>query len=506
MATKSAESNGSAEKEGVRHSPTGEKTEDVLPLPYTPQEPLSDEINALARKVFLKYDFILVVPVLVTFFFFSFIDKVNIGNARVAGLQADLNMTDRQFSFALTISYIPYLVAQLPTGLLVKRVGANILLPALSILWGLTTALQGLVTTYGGLITARFFLGLFEAGLLPGILLVTSRFYKRDQIQFRMTLMFTSVSLAGAFSGLLAFAILGLEGRAGYKGWQWIFILEGITTVAFGLLSFFVLPRTPTSSRLLTEKEKQAIQAVLEHDWTPDSEEEPFQWKHVVTAFTTPHVILVALLAFFGGNTLASLSYFVPTILRSMGYSAVRTQLMSVPPFAVTFVLSVAIAFLADRWRQRGYSLFLSGVVAVVGYSMFLTSTDIPVLYGSIFLQTLGSFTSASAATTWNVNNVQPHYKRSTSIGFESTVANFGGVMATWIYDDPPRFAKATKINIASSVVIAVLAIVNRVWLVMQNKRKERERAQRRPLGSEEEEEAERRRLRDDHPDFVYTL
>jgi len=92
-------------------------------------------------------------------------------------------------------------------------------------LWGLITTLQGLVTSYSGLLIARFFLGLAEGGLMPGIMLVMSRFYKRDQVQLQLALFFTAVSLAGAFSGPLASAILGIDGRAGNSGWQWIFIL-----------------------------------------------------------------------------------------------------------------------------------------------------------------------------------------------------------------------------------------------------------------------------------------
>jgi MFS family permease len=155
----------------------------------------------------------------------SFIDRVNIGNARIGGLQTDLKMTDYQYSLALTITYIPYIIIEIPAGLMVKRIGANIFLPTMVILWGLITTLQGLVNSYQGLMVVRFFLGLCEGGLLPGITLVMSRFYKRDQIQLRMALLFTAASLAGAFSGLLASAILNMEGRAGHRGWQWIFIL-----------------------------------------------------------------------------------------------------------------------------------------------------------------------------------------------------------------------------------------------------------------------------------------
>ena len=150
---------------------------------------------------------------------------MNIGNARVAGLQTELKLSDYQYSLALTMTSIPLLVVEIPTNLILKRVGANILIPAMATLWGLVTALQGLVTSYQGLLAARFFLGLAEGGLVPGIALVLSRFYKRDQIQLRITLLFTASSLAGAFSGLLASAILEMDGLAGHSGWRWIFIL-----------------------------------------------------------------------------------------------------------------------------------------------------------------------------------------------------------------------------------------------------------------------------------------
>ena len=217
-------------------------------------------------------------------------------------------------------------------------------------------------------------------------------------------------------------------------------------------------------------------------------------------------VLILSILAFFGGNMLLGLAYFAPTIIHSMGYSPIRTQLLSVPPYAATFVISVALAILSDRWGQRGYCLLFSGILALAGYIIFYTSNDTAVLYGSIVLQTVGAFTAAPAGATWNVNNVQPHYKRSAAVGLVTSMANFGGILSTWIFDDPPRFRKATKINLASSIGICVLAVVNRAWLAMQNKRKEGERAQRGPLESEAEEEAERRRLGDTHPDFIYTL
>jgi MFS family permease len=134
-------------------------------------------------------------------------------------------MSDQQYSIALMVTNISYLAVEIPACLILKRVGANILLPTMATLWGLITTFQGLVTSYKGLLATRFFLGLAEGGLIPVFMLVMSRFYKRDQIQSRVTLIITGGSLAGAFSGLLASVIPGMDGRAGRRGWQWIFIL-----------------------------------------------------------------------------------------------------------------------------------------------------------------------------------------------------------------------------------------------------------------------------------------
>ena len=149
-------------------------------------------------------------------------------------------MTDFQYSLALTITFIPYIVVEIPASLVVKRIGANKLLPVMTTLWGLITTLQGFVTSYPGLLAARFCLGLVEGGLLPGVMLVMSRFYKRDQMQLRLALFFTAASLTGAFSGLLATPILTMDGLAGHKGWQWIFILVRYSCIPLSVSFFFL--------------------------------------------------------------------------------------------------------------------------------------------------------------------------------------------------------------------------------------------------------------------------
>jgi MFS family permease len=133
-----------------------------------------------------------------------------------------------------------------------------------------------------------------------------SSFYKRHNLQLRISLMFSSASLAGAFSGLLAAAIQQLHAR-GIPGWGWIFILEGVFTSLFGIFSFFVLPRTPESTLFLKEDEKIAYRESLKADWSGDMDGEMFKWSEVFKAFRAPHVLLICIPLFFNGATVSFL-------------------------------------------------------------------------------------------------------------------------------------------------------------------------------------------------------
>lgn len=158
----------------IHEASSGDRSES----PSTVFDPL------LEKQVWRKLD-MWILPVVAMFYFLSFLDRSNIGNARVAGLQKDLKMTNKEYSIALTVTYVPYIVAELPSNLLLKTVGPNLMLPTMLTLWGVVTALQGVVQTYGGLLACRFFLGLLEGGVFPGLVLYLSFFYPRHQLQWR---------------------------------------------------------------------------------------------------------------------------------------------------------------------------------------------------------------------------------------------------------------------------------------------------------------------------------
>ncbi|KAK7035976.1 MFS domain-containing protein [Favolaschia claudopus] len=459
--------------------------------------------DQLERTVWRKLD-IWILPVVSLFFLLSFLDRTNIGNAKVAGLMKDLKMTPEQYSIALTVTYVPYIAAELPSNLLLKIVGPNLMLPTMLTLWGVVTTCQGTLKTYEGLLACRFFLGLLEGGVFPGLVLYLSFFYPRLRLQTRITTFFSAASLSGAFGGIMAYGIVKLDGKSGHSGWQWIFLIEGTITVFIGLVAFFFLPDSPDHARFLNDEEKTYIKAKLREDGAIDGDDDAsaFSWGEVTKAFTSIQVLLCGIVFFFGGVILYSLAYFTAPIVQSLGYTAAKAQLMSVPPFSAAFVVSMSTAWLSDRYQCRGLVTIFASFLCIAGFAMFLASTNQHIQYGSLFLSVSGAYTMAPTLSTWNANNSAPHVRRATAIAIGFIMTNSGGILATWLLGSlspPPRYTKATKMLLIFSVLVAVFTALNVWYLAAENKKK----AERRKTVGRHEEA---RGLGDKSAWFVYSL
>ncbi|THU98827.1 MFS general substrate transporter [Dendrothele bispora CBS 962.96] len=455
----------------------------------------------MEKKVWRKLD-MYVLPIVAMFYLLSFLDRTNVANARVAGLQTQLGMSNKEYSIALTVTYVPYIAAELPSNLMLKALGPNYVLPTMLTLWGVVTTLQGVVKTYSGLLACRFFLGLLEGGVFPGLVLYLSYFYPRYKMNLRVSAFFSSASISGAFSGILAFGIIRMNGVGNRPGWAWIFILEGLFTVVFGASSYFTLPRSVEKAWFFTKEEKEYVLRKLEED-NAAKEEEGFTWREVGMAFKLPQVWFTAVIFFLDGVILYSLAYFSPSIIQGLGFTAANAQLMSVPPFAVAFVVAMISAYISDRFQCRGIISIVSSVFCVIGFAMFLGSHNTNVQYGSLFFSIPGTYTLAPTISSWASNNSSPQTRRATAIAIAFILTNSGGILATWLMGTlslAPRYTKATITLLVFSALCAVVSGINLMYLSSQNKAKA---VRRRELGKKSSEE---QGLGDKSAWFVYNL
>jgi MFS family permease len=203
------------------------------------------------------------------------IDRTNIGNARIQGMEKDLHLQGYRFNWVLTTFYIAYTIVEIPSNIVLKKIGAKIWLPILTVCFGIVCVGTAFTKTFAQLIFLRFLLGLTEGGMMPGTSYYLSCFYKRDELLFRIGVFATSASLAGAFGGLLATGLTkipkwGSEGSELHT-WRNIFFFEGFITIIVGMIAPKFLPRHPGDCKFLNDKEKMiALQRLaIEHDVSP---------------------------------------------------------------------------------------------------------------------------------------------------------------------------------------------------------------------------------------------
>lgn len=173
------------------------------------------------RRLLRKVDWN-VLPIPTLLYLVSFLDRSNIGNAKLEGLTKDLGISNDAYLWTLTIYFFGYVLFEIPSNIVLKRFSPSSWLPTLMIAWGIVGVTMGLVHNFAGLLVTRFFLGLTEAGLFPGVVYYLSMWYARDEQHYRVSLFFSAASLSGAFGSVLAFAIGKMDGIGGKAGWSWV--------------------------------------------------------------------------------------------------------------------------------------------------------------------------------------------------------------------------------------------------------------------------------------------
>lgn len=281
-------------------------------------------------------------------------------------------MTASQYNLTLTIFFISYSVFEPVTQVLLKRFRPSIFIPTIMALWGIVMTTMGLVHNFSGLMAARWFLGLAEAGLFPGVNYYLSCWYKRSEFGVRAAIFFSAAAVAGSFGGLLAAAINEMHGIGGKPGWAWIFILEGLATVVIGVVSFWMVHDFPDEATFLSDDDRRRVIRRLKEDQQSSAEHEEFKMTYVWASLKDWKTYNGMVIYMGCDGSLYAFSLFLPTIIKQLGYSSTKAQLLSVPPYACAAVVTIFIGFLADRTRQRGLCNIAISLLGIIGFAMLL--------------------------------------------------------------------------------------------------------------------------------------
>ncbi|KAF2714447.1 MFS general substrate transporter [Pleomassaria siparia CBS 279.74] len=421
------------------------------------------------KKILRRMDLRLI-PMLALLYLLSFLDRGNIGNAKIEGLVEDLNMTGPQYNWCLTVFFFTYAAFEVPSNLLLKKLRPSIWLPTIMVAWGVVMTLMGIVQNYHGLLIARIFLGMAEAGLFPGVAYYITMWYCRHEAQFRQALFFSAASVAGAFSGLLAFGIAHMDGVGGLEGWRWIFILEGILTVIVAFIAFFTLHDFPETATFLTEEERAFIVYRLKYqghqsgDEVKVAQDDTFQWKYVKAAFLDWQ-IWTNIWVYWGiVAPLYGISLFLPTIIRSLGYTSSTAQLLTVPIYITASVLAVAVAWFSDQYGKRSPFILVCLIFMAIGFIMCIASTKAGIIYAGVFIAACALYPAFPGNITWLSNNLAGSTKRATGQAIQIAMGNLAGAMASNFYraKDAPHYVLGHALELAfiCAGILALLVLV----------------------------------------------
>ena len=317
--------------------------------------------------------------------------------------------------------------------------------------------------------------------------------YKPSEALRRYAIFFNSTTLAGAFGSLIASGINNMDGTQGKAGWRWIFILEGVVTVAFGLLAFILVPNFIEDTKWLKPNEQRFLRARIDKEGgnAIDGDYAPTYSEALKKYFSDYKSYLVGVLYLgktfsprsnpigyadngSGGATTAySIAYFLPTIVKGFKYSTTQTQLHSVPPFAAAWGWSILTSFLSARLRHRlGFILF-SLAIAIVGTAMlFRIHDNIHAEYAGTFLATMGTFGALPIWIMWYTMNLQGHLERSIGTAWMLGFGNLGGIVATFSFQstDAPYYHKGYSVFFFGLCLMAACSILYSVSLFVERR------------------------------------
>ncbi|KAL3493609.1 histidine phosphatase superfamily [Aspergillus germanicus] len=420
-----------------------------------PKMDLSSDISAideLAEKRLIRKMDIYILPFVVLLYLFSFLDRVNIGNARLYGLEKDLGLVGDQYQVAVSILFVTYCLFEVPSNLVIKKLTPSRYIASIAVIWGIIATLTGIVQSYGGLIACRVLLGVVEAGLFPGLMTYLTLFYSKHELALRTGYLFSSAALAGACGGLLAYGIGFMDGVSGLKGWRWIMIIEGIPTVLIGIATWFFLADSPETAYYLSAEDRALVVKLRGRHFGHTASAQKFHWADVKEGALDWRIYAFCIAQFGVDTMLYGYSTFLPTIIRGLGdWSTPEVQALTIPCYALGAIAYLVVAWLSDRTQRRAIYTCLFAAISVVGYGILISDSTSGVHYFGALLVAMGLYVAVGLPLAWLPTTLPRYAKRTFATGLQLTFGNVSGVMSPFLYktNEGPRYVRGNAVTLA---------------------------------------------------------
>ncbi|KAF9267538.1 MFS general substrate transporter [Marasmius fiardii PR-910] len=438
--------------------------EDAKTVEFTPEEDY---------KVKRKIDNT-VLPLVICSYIFNQFDRTNIGNAHVIPeFNENFGITDNdKWTVALSIFYVGYCLLEMPSNVLQRHIGANRFFFLSLTVWGISSLSFVYSSGYGALLALRILIGIGEAGFYAGMIYYLSFWYRRHELALRISLCMTG-TYPGAIGGLLAFGLTRAHTSL-LTGWQFLFLIEAIPTLVMALAILLFLPSFPFAASFLTKRERAIAQARVNRDHRPQSHGGMNGWQGFKAVVSDLNCWMFMLIYASFNVGVATISYFLPTLIKELGFTSINAQGLTVAPYFVAWFMVFFQAWHSDKTKDRGYHIMLSCAVSFIGYIILATCANrsVGASYFALFLVVGGNYSLFPLVMSWAANCFSPTSKRGVGTAFIVSISNCVSIASPQIYFDPEsQFRKGHGISAGCLFLSFIIAFLLRTRLAMLNKR-----------------------------------
>lgn len=410
----------------------------------------------------------------------SLMDRSNLSNAAIAGMNEELNLNiEMRYSIVTLVFFTTYIVFQPPATVLTRKIGPRVFLAGLCMAWGSVMIGMGFTHNWAALAACRVILGLFEAGFFPGCVYLLSTWYVRYDMGKRYSVFYLLGVVASAFSGILAFGLMQMDGIANLGGWRWIFIIEGILTVCVGIMGSIMLVPFPDANpekawpKFLNAREIEFVVARVNAD-RADVAAEPFE----LLKFLRPGLDLKVwgfAMCFCCLTTVSyALAYFLPQILNGgMGFSVGEAQCLVAPPYAFAGIVMFSTAWVGDKYHIRGPIIAGNAAMTILGLAMMGWAPGVAAQYTGVFFTCAGANSNIPHMMSWQANNIRGQWKRAFCSATLVAFGGIGGIAGSLVFreQDAPEYRPGLWACMAGSLIIIVIVILTDIHFYFCNKK-----------------------------------
>lgn len=420
------------------------------------QSLLSD--NATYRKIMWR-----IMPLLIFIYVLAFVDRTNIAFAKLQFLK-QLNFSEAVFGFGGGLFYLGYIVFEVPSNLLLQKVGARITLLRIMLLWGFCCVTMAFIKSERSFYIVRFLLGAAEAGLFPGLLYYITRWVPSWRRARFIALLMASIPLAGLLGGPLAGVVMkDLQHHYPFETWQWLFIIEGVPAILIGVFTYIYLDDSPGKSQWLTVPQK----ATIERDLREDLEVSRLQRSmpiSLVEMLCSPPIYFLSIMAFALLTSTSGIFFWLPTTIRSAGVMNVYDiGLLSAIPFGIGILIQYLNAWHSDKKREKKVHTVIPACISALGWlCMPFVSHD--VLWSLVAITVATSGTLAAQGPFWAMCSIQLGPSAAASgLALISTLAGLGGFVSPsfmgWLTTRTGSLA-ASQYYVVGLLIIGALTVL----------------------------------------------